>query len=438
MFDRVLRLLAALSFAFIFFYLGATMAWLGTPPFEPWIRESLVGLDALVRNLKTAQDPDQHSMWLRVPDGADPAVGVVRHNSEKAHQGLVLITAGESAYIIDRDGAVLHSWSVPYAELSGGEPKESIPDAERRLNWPRGIVLPDGDFIGMVSAQGHTPFGLGMFRLDRDSNIKWVHLGSLHHDFDVAPDGRIFALDQEIKIQAPKEFPELLGPIFDEGVIILSPEGEPIKRISLLEAFARSDYASIVEEHARINHDTWGDYLHSNNLDIADSETAEVFDFVEVGDILLSLREIDTIAVLNPESEVITWAARGSWHRQHDPDFLPNGNIMLFDNKGDWRRGARSRVIEYDPKTEAIVWQYPEDPESDFYSDVRAEQAVLPNGNVLANEFGRFNLLEITRDGEIVWAFRCPFRRDGNDDELCITTASRPYEREDLPFLVAP
>ena len=58
---------------------------------------------------------------------------------------------------------------------------------------------------------------------------------------------------------------------------------------------------------------------------------------------------------------------RGPWLAQHDPDILANGNILLFDNLGNFLEadgsdaeagGGRSRVLEFDPSTMAIAWQY--------------------------------------------------------------------------------
>jgi len=59
---------------------------------------------------------------------------------------------------------------------------------------------------------------------------------------------------------------------------------------------------------------------------------AEQFPFLEKGQVLISMREIDTIAVVDLDKEQVVWATHGSWHRQHDPDFLPNGNLLIFDN----------------------------------------------------------------------------------------------------------
>src|SRR3546814_8397284 len=102
--------------------------------------------------------------------------------------------------------------------------------------------------------------------------------------------------------------------------------------------------------------------------------------FAEEGQGLLSFRDIGTLAVIDLDSEEIVWARRGDWAGQHDPDILPNGNILLFDNLGKLGPGGRSRILDTDPQTGAEVWRYEGSGEVFFESDARASQERLPNG----------------------------------------------------------
>src|SRR5206468_7375537 len=68
-----------------------------------------------------------------------------------------------------------------------------------------------------------------------------------------------------------------------------------------------------------------------------------------------------------------------------------------------------SRVIEVEPATKKIVWEYRENRESDFFSPRISNAQRLPNGNTLICEgdFGR--LFEVTVGGEIVWEYVNPY-----------------------------
>jgi hypothetical protein len=133
--------------------------------------------------------------------------------------------------------------------------------------------------------------------------------------------------------------------------------------------------------------------------------------------VLVSMRELGAIGLLDLDKEVFTWAARGPWIGQHDPDLLPNGNMLLFDNVGDFGDRGDSRVIEFNPETYEIVWSYAGSADHPFQSVLRSDQQRLANGNTLITESDGGRLLEVTRDGEIVWEYVNPIR-GGDGDEF--------------------
>ena len=147
---------------------------------------------------------------------------------------------------------------------------------------------------------------------------------------------------------------------------------------------------------------------------------------VEPGQVLLSFREIDTIAILDLDEEQIVWALRGPWLAQHDPDILANGDILLFDNLGnflddegdDAQDGVgRSRILQLDPETLEVTWEYEGTDFAPFESDVRASQQRLTNGNTLITEETGGRLLEVTPGGEIVWEYYNPVRAEGRGED---------------------
>jgi hypothetical protein len=73
-------------------------------------------------------------------------------------------------------------------------------------------------------------------------------------------------------------------------------------------------------------------------------------------------------------------------------------------------RGS-SRVIELDPPTCEIVWEYHTDPPEDFWTPVGSGQQRLANGNTLvcAMNWGQAGrIFEVTTAGETVWEFWNP------------------------------
>ncbi len=83
------------------------------------------------------------------------------------------------------------------------------------------------------------------------------------------------------------------------------------------------------------------------------------------------------------------------FRRQHDPEILPSGNILVANHQ------RPHRAVEIDPNTGKIVWQ-----SAGFRSDnvpVRDANR-LPNGNTLIT--GTTEIVEVTAAGEIVWKLR--------------------------------
>jgi hypothetical protein len=84
---------------------------------------------------------------------------------------------------------------------------------------------------------------------------------------------------------------------------------------------------------------------------------------------------------------------------------LANGNILIFDN-GTKRKF--SKVIELEPLTRTVEWEYVSDPPKDFFTHSRGSAQRLPNGNTLMCEGDKGRALEVTKDGEIVWEWVNP------------------------------
>ena len=93
-----------------------------------------------------------------------------------------------------------------------------------------------------------------------------------------------------------------------------------------------------------------GDYFHTNSIDLLDPAAASALTPGARQPVLLSMRELGAIGILDLADQRFGWALRGSWVGQHDPDLLPNGNVLLFDNYGHYGEGGISRVIEFDPR----------------------------------------------------------------------------------------
>jgi hypothetical protein len=143
----------------------------------------------------------------------------------------------------------------------------------------------------------------------------------------------------------------------------------------------------------------------------------------------------------------------GPHHAHMIPRGLPGeGNILVFDNggaagfgppnpgspTGEWNAlRDHSRVLEFDPVTLEIVWQYkaetagfvPIMEDSKFFSHYASGAQRLPNGNTLIAETTYGRILEVTRESEIAWEYVSPYSTSEKVHSARMFRAYRlPYE----------
>jgi hypothetical protein len=150
----------------------------------------------------------------------------------------------------------------------------------------------------------------------------------------------------------------------------------------------------------------------------------------------VSVLRLDTVAVLDLDEPAVEWALTGLWNEQHQPTFLPDGRLMVFDNRP---AEGSSRVVELDPLTQELLWSYEGGVDEPFFTSTCGSSQRLPNGNTLVTESDNGRAFEVTREGEIVWEFVSPYRA-GDSDELVATLFEVVRLRPDFPteWAVAP
>lgn len=326
---------------------------------------------------------------------------VTVHVEEQVYPGANLVLSGHApeATLIDMDGTVLHRWRLDFRRAFPNVPQPKR--LETLEYWRRVHLFEDGDLLAIF------PDG-GLLRIDRRSQLLWAVPGRFHHDLWVAADGTIYALSRRAVIVPWIHESEL---VLEDFIVVLNAEGEVLREVSLLAALRNSDYASFLEK--RRPH---GNIFHTNTLEIVEPVEAAP-EFFSPGLALVSMRNLDLIALVDLEQERVTWALSGLWHEQHQPTLLENGRLLLFDNLG---HDGRSKAIEFDPATQEITWSYLGTVENGFLSETMGSVQRLPNGNTLVTESDSGRAFELNPDNLRVWEFYNPHRA-GDADELIAT-----------------
>jgi hypothetical protein len=351
-------------------------------------------------------------------------------------------------------GRTVHSWQSAEGQATDEERRWA-----RRVpifdfgGWHHVELAPEGGLLAIVNYHE-------LLRLDRESKLLWAADLSAHHDVDVTPDGRIFVLTAERRDLA--QGPGRKLPVLDDQLMVLSADGKVRRRLSLLDVLRRSPgtarlmkrrlalaaslydvslahYQQQAMEHLEKHQAlevaaamkaviegrfegsrrvelmlltlmSQTNLLHANTVEVL---RRDVPGLGRRGNVLLSFRQLDLVAVLDMERRRVIWSwGPGVLEGQHQPSVLDNGHLLIFDNG---TRSRRSRVIELDPRTKKIVWSYVGRPPGSFYSQIRGGAQGLPNGNVLITDSESGRALEVTREGQVVWGF---FNPDTDDPYL--------------------
>ena len=418
---RIVLILCATGLSFLAFVSGYVVRHFESFP-HSYLRNALIAAEALFIQ-RTGREAEAdifvgarsaRSEDFSRPPVRDELTGIRRYDPEQAYSGFTIYSGNSARYpirLVDMDGNSVHEWTLPVEELYG-ERSDGLDLASGPLFNRRPYLLPNGDLLIVVIGGWQTPWGWALVKLDKDSRLLWAYTKQTHHDLTVDNNGNIYTLLHSIISQQRPGLEKLVTPYLDDYIAILSPDGQEIKTISILDAIYGSNVEAVL---AYIDPDpVKGDLLHANSLEVITPAIAALWPFAEAGQILVSLRNSDLLMVIDPATEKAVWALRGPWRMQHDPDLLANGRILIFDNRGDLQNDGHSRVIEFDPLTQKITWEFPGNTGELLYSSVKASAQRLPNGNTLITESNNGRLLEVTSKKQVVWEYFIPERHTSN------------------------
>lgn len=364
--------------------------------------------------------------------------GVTIYDPDKAYNCFVSFDGRDGhAYLIDMNGNDVKIW--PYC----GMPAEIIDPAN--VGGQRGHVL--------LQKERHFFFNETLLELDWDDNVVWewgekAPGGAAQQSHDVC---RLANGNTLVLSRLPRAVPEISDDeVIDQAFREVTPDGDIVwewRSADHIDEFGLSSEQRELLLSKTMRPRRTG-LLALNNM--APLGANKWFDGGDQrfhpDNIMTCSRDGNFIAIIAKSSGEIVWqmgpGLPGSYDfsaktfigdlprpvdstsGQHDAHIIPPGNpgagnVLIFDNQGTGgfppvylELFQGSRVIEVDPMTMEIVWQY--DGLSSgaqfwtFMSYHMSSARRLPNGNTLICEgdFGR--LFQVTAEGEIVWEYVNP------------------------------
>lgn len=321
--------------------------------------------------------------------------GLIAYDPERSAGGYTLVapqTDGGNVYLIGADGSVAHRWRMP------------------QRPGRHAVILPNGN-LGYNGNMPGTPnlypawemwHGGAFSEVTPDGTVVWWHEDPRHHhDAQWLPNGDL--LYTVVAPMPPADAARIAGGSHAHDL----PDG--------------MQYADVVKRVDRSGATVW-EWKSWEHLNPADFPIHPIFDryhwplingvgLTRGGLVLMSLRTTSGVIAVDPATGKTVWRImHPTVAQQHAPVELENGRILIFDN-GNLRPGVtspHSRVIEVDPQSGDVAWEYADPLRPSFFAPYMGNADRLENGNTFVTEstFGR--LFEVTPAGDVVWEYVIP------------------------------
>lgn len=335
-----------------------------------------------------------------------------------------------TVYLVDLYGRIVHSWKTnnktQYAML---KPDGNLLTTQAKItdkNFPQAARI--------TSIQ----------ELSTDSNVIWEYEnGSMHHDFDVLPNGNLAVLVWE---KVPQEIAQAIkggksGTEFNKETIFSDRVLEIDQDKNVVWSWNTVDHLDLTEDEIPpfFPREQW---THANSLMYVQSDP-----FFQKEAYLVSMRYLNSVFLINKETGEIIWKSpKGLLGHQHDATMLKNGNVLVFNNAfysfvsptNSYNYG--SEVLEINPKTNEVVWQFsggnnPLD-KSRLTEVILSGAQRLSNGNTLITLGTSGRIMEVTPDKKIVWDMINPYSDLTNQPfPSNYIFKSRRYTKEQVSWL---
>ena len=348
--------------------------------------------------------------------------GLTAFDEAAATPGYNLIARlrGRAAYLVGMDGEVAHEWHLP------DEPGDVV------YLLPNGNLLATGHdhdtspmpgetlsrFVGGDGPVLRGGTGGAIREYDWDGNLVFEYRNrEQHHDARKLPNGNYLYLGWEImpeaaarRVTGGRPGTEHNGHIYGDYLHEATPGGE-----------------IVWEWH--FHEDSIEDFPVCPLCDRNEFAHANACFPMENGDVMLSFRRLNTVAIVDRGTRRIRWHRRDdSWGHQHDCQVLDNGNVLLFANGIHASQIPASSIVEFQPDTGDVVWEYKGSPPYTFFSPHISGVQRLASGNTLICEGQWGRVFEVTPEGKIVWEYISPFfdpMPDGSGETNMIFRAYR-------------
>lgn len=349
--------------------------------------------------------------------------GVVKN--DVTDQDLVMIAGffdGDNGVrLLRRDGTVVAAWRLTFSDYVP-DPSylgEDAPATDWNVDLHGTLLNPDGSLVTNFEYAA-------LVKLDRCGRLDWILEQPTHHSVERSELGGYWVPGRRFTNGKGPEasFPPLTDMsgehrYKEDEILHVTEDGQIDKTVSVPRILYDSGLAPVLSATGirYLPGREWSDEIvHVNKIAELPAALAPAFPMFEAGDLAISIREYNLVAVIDPDTWKVKWHQTGPWVRQHDPEFIADGTIAVFNNNTYATRvGAYNRTSPNDPRVSDVMAVNPatgnttipfaaEDGEG-MLSVVRSKIDPVTDGGYLITEFEAGRALQTDRAGRIVWEY---------------------------------
>lgn len=360
--------------------------------------------------------------------------------------GLIMLSGffGEDNEIrlLRRDGTIVKRWQLQYSEIFDDTSfLPSAPATNWNVDTHGALVLPDGSIVFNFDYSGSA-------KIDVCGKVNWTLNHQTHHSIERAEQGGFWIPGQNAVNDGMTIYPPFAPPFVEHTILRVSDDGQILQEISVPKLFYDNDLEALLTSSAVFfeprPENAWSrEIVHVNKVDELTSDLAADFPMFETGDLVLSLRNLNMVMVIDPDTQKVKWWRIGPWLRQHDAEFRGGGTIAIFNNniylhtafKSKLDRTTKttgldvprvSNIVEADPASGDYKVLFGNRPGQELLSVTRGKVEMTEGNGLLITEFDGGRILETNEDGEIVWEYINRY----DEDEVFEITEARIYPRD--------
>lgn len=240
--------------------------------------------------------------------------------------------AQPTAVLLDTQGQIIKEWIFPFTNNSR---------AIKRFQYtPNGILVSASSLV--LRAKSWC------------GNDLWQSPGvGFHHDIDYG-NGEFTLWQNDWIVSVDERTGQTAKVIQMRDIVMANPE-MPLLRATLKFFRYDRDTSKLIfdnKQHRPKGTEgkhilNLGDNFHQNKVAVNRGHT----DYFADGSLLISIRQLDLVIIIDPESGKILW--HETFNRQHDPDWMPQG-IVVYNNRGHFDQ-TRIEYVGFDGTREMLI-----------------------------------------------------------------------------------